>query len=146
MSIFIFIIHNISSISFLFLAVMGFHSKDLLWQSSSCTWTGSAGRGQWWGGQSWVFVFFLDTNTGLLYVIPPPPPPAPSIILNHYIVVLYIFDKNDLMYWDYYCLKIIVSWEGNGAKFILDTNTQKKKSMLIVINLLILTLTLEVHY
>lgn len=82
--------------------------------------------------------FFLDTNTGLLYVI------APLIILNHYIVVLYIFDKNDLMYWDYYCLKIIVSLEGYGAKFILDTN--EKKSMLIVINLLILTLTPEVHY
>ena len=36
---------------------------------------------------------FLDTNTGLLYVIPLPLPHL--IILNHYIVVLYIFDKND---------------------------------------------------
>lgn len=35
-------------------------------------------------------------------------------------------------------------FEGYGAKFILDTN--EKKSMLIVINLLILTLTPEVHY
>lgn len=30
------------------------------------------------------------------------------------------------MYWDYYCLKIIVRWEGYGAKFILDTNEKKK--------------------
>lgn len=32
-----------------------------------------------------VFLFSLDTNTGLLYVI------APLLILNHYIVVLYIY-------------------------------------------------------
>lgn len=29
------------------------------------------------------------------------------------------------MYWDYYCLKIIVSLEGYGAKFILDTKEKK---------------------
>jgi len=31
------------------------------------------------------------------------------------------------MYWDYYCLKIIVSREGYCAKFILDTNERRKK-------------------
>lgn len=51
------------------------------------------------------FLFPLDTNTGLLYVIAP-------TIFNHYIVVLYIFDKNDLSYWDYYCQTVIVNWEG----------------------------------
>lgn len=48
------------------------------------------------------------------------------------------------MYWDYYCLKIIVSLRVMVQN--LFWIQMKKKSMLIVINLLILTLTPEVHY
>lgn len=56
-----------------------------------------------------------------MYVIVPP-----NYIKPLYRGAIYIFDKNDLMYWDYYCLKILVNWEGYGAKFILDTNEKKK--------------------
>lgn len=126
MSTFIFIRHYFLS-DFFSLAVMSFHKGTQLWLQS-CKVLPASGFCQMWAvmfsrlelGICFLFLFFsLDTNTGLLYVIVPP------VILNHHIVVLYIFDKNDLMYWDYYCLKILVNWEGYGAKFILDTNKKK---------------------
>lgn len=70
---------------------------------------------------------FIDTNTGLLYVIPLPPHNIKhcGAIYNIYLI------KMTYMYWKYYCLKIIKM--GYGAQFILDTN-DKKWCMWIVLN------------
>lgn len=110
---------------FLFLAEMSFHRRTWLWLREFFL-------HQTWFYQMWaemihrleLFFFFPWILTRVFCMWQPPPP---QLILNHYIVVLYIFDKNDLMYWNYYCLKVIVSWEGIGEKkFILDTNEKKK--------------------
>lgn len=87
--------YYLTSSVFLSLVLMGFRRGTGLWlQRSFCNWTGSARCGQWWGAsRRWIFVFPLDTNTGLLYVIAPPPPtsPTPDYIKQLYCGAIYIW-------------------------------------------------------